>query len=205
MQKEGAQCRRGKQQLQCGGWVTPGTGLEPVPVPHTDGRADGKAEEGSHGIDVVCRRHCTVRWQGSGHGGVLGNVEESPGRGGNPSQSTGDPVHGLFLRTERPRKETTSEDPWEEVERDKHFKHRRTSIEVEGHMETEIANRVEAAWKNWKRCSAWDVVREEDTSETEGECLQNSCQTSYVIWSGNMDHHKMTCRQQGLRLMRCGR
>ena len=154
MQKEGAQCCRGKQQLQRGGWVTPGTGLiEPVPVPHTDGRADGKAEEGSHRIDVVCRRHCTVRWQGSGHGGVLGDVEESPGREGNPSQSTGDPVHGLFLRTERPRKETTSEDPWEEVERDKHFKHRRTSIEVEGRMGTEIANRVEAAWKNWKRCS----------------------------------------------------
>ena len=82
-----------KQQFQCGGWVTPVIGLEPVPLPHTDRRADENGEEGSPRIDDVCRRHCTVRRQGSAHDGVLGDVEESSGREWNASLSTEDPVH----------------------------------------------------------------------------------------------------------------
>ena len=38
-------------------------------------------------------------------------------------------------------------------------------------METEIAKRVGAAWRNWKRCSG-GVVRQEAGSETEGEGLK---------------------------------
>ena len=36
-------------------------------LPHTDGRADGKGEEGSPRVDAVCRRHRVVRRQGCGH------------------------------------------------------------------------------------------------------------------------------------------
>ena len=39
----------------------------------------------------------------------------------------------------------------------------------------------------------WGVVRYEDASETEGEGLQDSCQTSYaIVWSGNMGHYQTT-------------
>ena len=41
----------------------------------------------------------------------------------------------------------------EEVEKVTHFKYLGTSIEEEGGMETEIANRVGAGWMNWKKCS----------------------------------------------------
>ena len=41
----------------------------------------------------------------------------------------------------------------EEVERVTHFKYLGTSIEEEGGMETEIANRVGAGWMNGKKCS----------------------------------------------------
>ena len=130
MQNEGVRCRRGKQKLQCGCWATPGIGFEPVPLPHTDGRADGKGEEGIPISDYVCRRHCTVRWKGS-YMTVLGDAEEGSGRGGGgggggvgggvgwgwggggggggggASKSIENPVHGLFLR-----KHTTSVDRW---------------------------------------------------------------------------------------------
>ena len=53
---------------------------------HTDGRADGKGEEGSPRVDAVCRRHRVVRRQGCGHDRVPGVVEESLGREGNAGQ-----------------------------------------------------------------------------------------------------------------------
>ena len=55
-------------------------------IPHTDGRADGKGDEGSPRVDAVCRRHRVVRRQGCGHDRVPGVVEESLGREGNAGQ-----------------------------------------------------------------------------------------------------------------------
>ena len=61
-------------------------------------------------------------------------------------------MRGLFLRTERPRKHTTSEDLWGgSLKSDK--LQIGTSIEEEGGVETEIAKRVGPAWRNWKRCN----------------------------------------------------
>ena len=58
----------------------------PVPLPHTDGRADGKGEEGSPIVDAVCLGHRVVWRQGCGHDRVPGVVEESLGREGNAGQ-----------------------------------------------------------------------------------------------------------------------
>ena len=64
-----------------------GSALSPyIPLPHTDGRADGKGEDGSPRVDAVCRRHRVVRRQGCGHDRVPGVVEESLGRQGNAGQ-----------------------------------------------------------------------------------------------------------------------
>ena len=46
--------------------------LPPVPLPHTDGRADGKGGEGSPRVDAVCRRHRVVRRQGCGETMISG-------------------------------------------------------------------------------------------------------------------------------------
>ena len=54
MQNEGAQCSNFNVE---DGLHTPGIGLEPVPLPHTDRRADGKGEEGSpimFADDICC-------------------------------------------------------------------------------------------------------------------------------------------------------
>ena len=45
-------------------------------------------------------------------------------------------------------------------------------------METEIMQRMSAAWRNWKRRSG---VRQEDASETEGKGIQNNRKTSCVV------------------------
>ena len=86
MPNEGTHSRGRKQQIQCCGWPTPGICIKPVPLPHTDGRADGKGDEGSPRVDAVCRRHRVVRRQGCGHDRVPGVVEESLGREGNVGQ-----------------------------------------------------------------------------------------------------------------------
>ena len=151
---------------------------------------DEKGEEGSCGIDDVCRRHCTAQRQGSGHDGVLGDVEESFG---NASQSTEDPVHGLCFRTEWPRTQTTSEGPWggsrksdtRQLPWDDEFRGGRRYAEME------IATRDGAAWRNWKRCSGV-LCDKRMPVKLKGEGLQNSCQTCYAIWSGNMGHHRTT-------------
>ena len=124
------------------------------PLPHTDGRAGGKGEEGSPIIDDVCRRHCAVRRQRSGHDGVLGYVKESFRREGNASQSTEDPVRGFSFEQNAQGNRPQVMFLGEEVESVTHFKYLETSITEEGGMETEIAKRVESACGNWKRCSA---------------------------------------------------
>ena len=132
-----------------------GSAFKPVPLPHTDGRADGKGEEGSPRVDAVCRRHRVVRRQGCGHDRVPGVVEESlkvEERGMRVSRPKTQFMDFSFEQNaqgNRPQVKILGE----EVERVTHFKYLGTSIEEEGGMETEIAKRVGAGWMNWKKCS----------------------------------------------------
>ena len=135
-----------------------------------------------------------MRRQGSGHGGVLGDVGESSGREGNASQSTGDPVRGLFLRTERQNAQGNRPQVkiiGEKVERVAHFKYLGTSTEEEGGMETEISKRVGAACRNWKRCSG--VLCDKRLAvKLKGKVSRSTEQLSDQLWSGNIGHHQTT-------------
>ena len=154
MPNEGAHSSGRKQQIQCRGWPTPGICLKPVPIPHTDGRADGKGEEGSPRVDAVCRRHRVVRRQGCGHDRVPGEswrkaLEERGMRVSRPKTQFIDFSFEQNAQGNRTQVQILGE----EVERVTHVKYLGTSIEEEGGMETDIAKRVGAGWMNWKKCS----------------------------------------------------
>ena len=100
-----------------------------MPLPHTDGRADGEGEEGSPRVDAVCRRHRVVRRQGCGHDRVPGVVEDAlDERGMRVSRTTTQFMDFSFEQNaqgNRPQVKILGE----EVERVTHFKYLGTSIE----------------------------------------------------------------------------
>ncbi|KAK3533155.1 hypothetical protein QTP70_011264 [Hemibagrus guttatus] len=68
----------------------------------------------------------------------------------------------------------------EEVKKVQEFKYLGSTVQSNGECGKEVKKRVQAGWNGWRK--VWGVLCEENTSENQGEGVQDSGESGHAVW-----------------------